>query len=701
MEKFMRKKQASWKRPLTLFLTFLFCLIVTLEAIQLRASAFSDDWRSGLDIPPFISLIPLAPRETKTTITLDHVWVTDIDHQEKTVFSPGEKILLSGAGTNAGKQAVSSLLTWNIESSCDLTVIYSDTFSLDAGSWTQIYSSTLSDCLGIYTFTLTVDKALTPTLSTNFSTTIPSTVIISDQQAFDKCEVPTIEQMQTWWENSPYTAINLYMGGISRSSDCNNELLDTEWVNAVSQQGWLFIPTWVGPQSPCSSFKHVMSSDPNITYLEGRAEADAAVAAADSLGFYADKVIYYDLEGFSGASQECRDATKSFVRGWTERIHELGFKAGMYGGACSSYIVDWTTIDPVPDDIWIASWYTNKYDPDATVWDVPCVTTSLWADHQRIRQYAGGHKETWNGLRMTIDSNAVDGEVVWLPVSTTLTSTQSGYSSVIVDNQSTRIHDIQFLSPNEGWVLTDRALLWTQNLGKSWKNIAPVELGDDHILGVYFVTSDIGWLIANEYENDHLGLYHTSDGGNLWVRSDWADSASEIGAASLFFLDSQTGWLSVILRTSQNFSLGRLYGTTDGGLSWNEYTLPVGGEVYFTDAKKGFLVGGFEGKDLYRTNDGGRTWSIEESGSIIDDDITLRTINTSGLQNPIIKAAFLDPQTGWVLMEDNSCEGYKLHPGEFVPAGEYGFTCTRQDLLWLTMDGGLTWIDITPKVIGQ
>jgi hypothetical protein len=52
-------------------------------------------------------------------------------------------------------------------------------------------------------------------------------------------------------------------------------------------------------------------------------------------------------------------------------------------------------------------------------------------------------------------------------------------------------------------------------------------------------------------------------------------------------------------------------------------------------------------------------------------------------------------------MEDNSCEGYKLHPGEFVPAGEYGFTCTRQDLLWLTMDGGLTWIDITPKVIGQ
>jgi hypothetical protein len=40
------------------------------------------------------------------------------------------------------------------------------------------------------------------------------------------------------------------------------------------------------------------------------------------------------------------------------------------------------------------------------------VSDSVWANHQRIHQYKGGHKETWGGTTINIDSNVADGPVV-------------------------------------------------------------------------------------------------------------------------------------------------------------------------------------------------------------------------------------------------------------------------------------------------
>ena len=36
-------------------------------------------------------------------------------------------------------------------------------------------------------------------------------------KGFDKCEIPSLSQMQTWWDASPYKAVNLYIGGSSRA----------------------------------------------------------------------------------------------------------------------------------------------------------------------------------------------------------------------------------------------------------------------------------------------------------------------------------------------------------------------------------------------------------------------------------------------------------------------------------------------------
>jgi len=42
-------------------------------------------------------------------------------------------------------------------------------------------------------------------------------------QGFDTCEIPSLAQMQIWWNRSPYNAVNLYIGGISRA--CSNSQL--------------------------------------------------------------------------------------------------------------------------------------------------------------------------------------------------------------------------------------------------------------------------------------------------------------------------------------------------------------------------------------------------------------------------------------------------------------------------------------------
>jgi len=40
-----------------------------------------------------------------------------------------------------------------------------------------------------------------------------------------------------------------------------------------------------------------------------------------------------------------------------------------------------------------------------------CVSSSSWASHQRLKQYIGGHNETWGGVTMNIDTDCANGPV--------------------------------------------------------------------------------------------------------------------------------------------------------------------------------------------------------------------------------------------------------------------------------------------------
>ncbi|MBN1304918.1 MAG: DUF1906 domain-containing protein, partial [Anaerolineales bacterium] len=235
---------------------------------------------------------------------------------------------------------------------------------------------------------------------------------------FDICEIPSIAQMKTWWDNSPYEAVNLYIGGSARA--CPNSLLSAAFLEQLSAQGWKFIPTWVGPQAPCTGYSSRFSYNVTTAYNQGAAEANSAAGTLSVLGLtnpdQSDSIVYYDME-YYGTDTTCRNAANAFMNGWVSQLHSLGITAGVYGSTlCSTGLSDFWSITHRPDAIWPARWYHNSpdgyFDPDASVWGLgSCLTDSMWAEHQRIRQYEGTHNETWGTLTLAIDNDVLDGIV--------------------------------------------------------------------------------------------------------------------------------------------------------------------------------------------------------------------------------------------------------------------------------------------------
>lgn len=253
---------------------------------------------------------------------------------------------------------------------------------------------------------------------------------------FDVCELPTISELATWIAASPYRTVNLYLGGVLRF--CSNQNLTASTLSTLSAQGWTFIPTWVGPQAPCTSYRARYSSNPSDAFAQGRTEADTALAAAAAVGLAeadgSGTIIYYDMEAYDGSDESCVAAAQAFVSGWSSRLRERGSQAGLYGSACNPPMGRYASIAASPDAIWMAAWNRDAFDPNMTVWGIFCIDDSLWARSQRIRQYTNSHDETWGGVTIEIDSNAVESIVADLDVTPpTPTPTPTPQPSVVLE----------------------------------------------------------------------------------------------------------------------------------------------------------------------------------------------------------------------------------------------------------------------------
>jgi peptidoglycan hydrolase-like protein with peptidoglycan-binding domain len=225
--------------------------------------------------------------------------------------------------------------------------------------------------------------------------------------AFDTCSAPSQAVMDAWWQNSPYAGVGIYIGGSNRQ--CDQPQLSAGWVRTQQRRGWHVLPIFVGPQASCTGFADRMSSDLAVAEKQGRQQAAIAVRAARSLGIKARSTIFYDLEDYDIAPDDCRRAALSFVSGWTKTLHAAKYGSGVYSNIAAAI----TSLDfadrvdhghyAMPDEIWFA-WANGRADTRTD----DRVQGHRWDDHARVHQYVVDTTQRYGGYSMVVDGNWVD-----------------------------------------------------------------------------------------------------------------------------------------------------------------------------------------------------------------------------------------------------------------------------------------------------
>jgi len=234
---------------------------------------------------------------------------------------------------------------------------------------------------------------------------------------FDQCLAPTQAKMTAWRKSSPFRAVGIYIAGYSRACRSQPSLTPT-WIAAQLAAGWHLLPITLGPQASCQPRFPRYGNDYRINsssandYAAARAmgtnEATKTVAAAKALGIVPGSTMFYDLEGFDYNNTGCRESALRFLSAWTVQIHKLGYRSGVYSSVGSGIkVLERQRLAPLPnivlpDQLWLA-----RYDGRANTSSTDYLSDAGWAGN-RVKQYQGGHNETWGGVTINIDRNYLD-----------------------------------------------------------------------------------------------------------------------------------------------------------------------------------------------------------------------------------------------------------------------------------------------------
>ena len=230
---------------------------------------------------------------------------------------------------------------------------------------------------------------------------------------FDQCSAPSQAAMDAWLK-SPYRAVGIYISGYSRGCLSQPNLTAT-WVATQLAKGWHLLPITFGPQASCQPRFPRYGTDLRINpnpandYAAARTmgsnEANKTAAVAANLGLSRGSTMFYDLEGFDSTNTACRESALRFLSAWTDRVHQLGFASGVYSSAGSGIaMLDQARLArpanvSLPDQIWIA-----RYDGKANTSATDYLSDAGWQG-ARIKQYQGGHNETYGGVTINIDND--------------------------------------------------------------------------------------------------------------------------------------------------------------------------------------------------------------------------------------------------------------------------------------------------------
>ena len=174
------------------------------------------------------------------------------------------------------------------------------------------------------------------------------------------------------------------------------------------------------------------------------------------------------------------------------------------------------------------------------------------------------------------------------------------------------------------------------------------------------------------------GIWTTVDGGRVWRRRTPPGAGGRLSSWLLSALDAQDAWVAY---GSASGPAETLFVTEDGGRRWHAHALPMQGalQVDMVTRRVGYLVnepqGGAMGTtwyQLWRTADGGSTWSLAASDSASRTGLVAPRPGQPSLPMGFgpVGVAFLTPTRGFI------CQL---------------FTARGGDACQVTVDGGRRW----------
>lgn len=260
--------------------------------------------------------------------------------------------------------------------------------------------------------------------------------------------------------------------------------------------------------------------------------------------------------------------------------------------------------------------------------------------------------------------------------------------------QGNDINDMHVVDSETTWLVGDAGIvLKTEDGGSTWnaKDVGTSE----NLYGIHFVSNEEIWISGGNGV-----LLHSTNGGEDWVSQVFTNYSH---LRDIQFLDSQNGW--VVGYGSANwfpcssglcYSQGEdIYKTIDGGVTWTDmyngtFSDDDPRKVFFVDLNRGWVLAAGE---IYRTIDGGENWTpLTPEISLGSSDITF-----DGL-------FFLNANQGWavgdghIIVTDDGGDTWSFQPEDvwqdlndihFVDAN-HGWAVGGGVLLY-TNDGGASW----------
>jgi photosystem II stability/assembly factor-like uncharacterized protein len=239
-----------------------------------------------------------------------------------------------------------------------------------------------------------------------------------------------------------------------------------------------------------------------------------------------------------------------------------------------------------------------------------------------------------------------------------------------------------------GWALSEHAILRTTDGGLQWKNVTPPHTLLTRESSADFLTASLAWVTAPQANGTTTQVLRTTNGGQTWQQS----TVPATFLRQITFIDSQHGWiLSAWGATGGPAEAVNVFRTSDGGKTWSNVAsalpastdtpppghLPFGGQksgIHFLNVSTGWISGTVLARDLawlYVSHDEGSTWyqqSLSLPSGVPSAQLSLISPTFFSATEGVLPVIFSDLITGRGIATD----------------------------IYVTHDGGTTWKSTMP-----